>query len=119
MSELKEQVRFGRFNLKTNRSGQRRSTLVTLRNDDKIFFGISRCHSKLDKWDKQEGLRRARLRAQIATQMVARSASDNGLTTYGSGLLGYCDVADVKNLIKYFREITDFLPQNKVEETAV
>lgn len=117
MSELRERVRFGRFDKPNRRNGQRRSVLVTVQEGNEIFFGIAKCHSKLDRWDKETGLRLARLRVQVAQQASTKlHESGEGVFTDKAGILGRCDVSNVKDVIGHFREITTYLPRknNKI-----
>lgn len=125
MSEIFERIRYGRFT-KGVRRGQRRSTLVTLQQGDRIFFGLSKCHKGLDRWNREQGLKYARVRAQAAMRAFQNGdtgnwSENNGVTIQEDGVLGHCAVADVKNLLNYFQETTIFLPkqdQHEVEEAV-
>ena len=104
------QVRYGRFN-RGRCTGQRRSTLLTLRKGDDIFFGISKC-SKADRWDRVEGKKWAQRRLDLALSDKPKSFSSFGnLSVHTSGLFGSCLVDNIVDLLKYFKSITEFLPE--------
>lgn len=126
-----ERVRFGRF-AKGRRRGVKNSVLVTLKSGDEIYFGISKCHKKLDTWDREEGLRYARQRLNAALSMTAAERANtlkpdwktpvDSLVIHKDGTLGRCHVKDVKKLLAYFNEVALFLPKNpkkcREEQTA-
>lgn len=99
-----EKVRFGK-----TKAGHRKNTLVTVRVNDDIYFGISRCRisgSNTDKFDKDEGLKLARLRASNAIDnSKCEFDADKGLSLHRSGMFGRVDISSVKSLINYFKTI--------------
>lgn len=125
MSELKEQVRFGRHT-RGRRARQKRSVLVTLRRGEELFFGISKCHKTMDRWNKEDGLKYARSRARAALEVTAREEagkcephwqeSETSMVVHQKGVLGRCNIEDVKELLTYFEEVTEFLPKHIEEE---
>lgn len=107
-------TRFGRV---ANR--QPKNTLVTFRSEGKIYFGIARCNSELDTFDKNLGKRIATARAELApadTELVPLGETD--VLLHKSGLRGVVSVENVVQLIEYFREV-DFrlLPEHLKRDT--
>lgn len=103
-----------------------KSTLLTMREGDDIFFGISKCNP-VDHWSSKEGKRRAQRRLDLAMSDKPKSFMKptieivNGdevttictmgeLSVHSSGLFGKCPVDQVKNLLQYFDSVTCFLP---------
>ena len=104
----KPRIRYGRFT-KGRRHGHRRSTLVTVRRDDYVFFGISKCRED-DKWDRKEGLSLAK--DQLITALSGPSIEPaGGVTLHHSKLAGICPVDDVIDLLKYFETVNEFIPR--------
>lgn len=96
-----------RFSKKNN---SRKNTLVTVREGDTIFFGVARCNvSHGEKFDRDEGLKKAAVRANVAMQNVASIdwAVDKSLVIHNSGLFGQVGVSDVKDLLSYFDNIDE------------
>lgn len=107
----------------------RKNTLVTIRDGDTIFFGISRCNvSAGDKFSKAKGQMVAKARAEKARQEfgaigavvnAARAsqqadgfvAGSGHLSTHFSGLRGFIRADSVPELLQYFRNI-DKIAQN-------
>lgn len=88
------------------------NTLVTIRDGDMIYFGISRCN--LDEGDvfrKDFGRMIARNRAKKALKDISRAAAleelrdDGVLYTEGRwDLRGVCTVDNVKHLLEHFQD---------------
>lgn len=101
-------TRFGRV------EGRRpKNTLVTFRQDGRIYFGIARCNSELDTFNRQLGKRIATSRARLVpsdTSLVSLEGTQ--LFLHESGLRGVVPVESVVQLIEYFRSIDNrFLPE--------
>ncbi len=88
-----------------------KSTLLTMREGDDIFFGISKCNP-VDHWSSKEGKRRAQRRLDLAMSDKPKSftVQKGGFTVHSSGLFGRCSVSQVTTLLQYFDSITEFLP---------
>ena len=100
-------VRYG-YAQKGKYKGKLRSALVTVRKGDRIFFGLSKCNLKADKWNKIDAIDWAKSRADLAVKDGFSKIGD--VSVHNSGLFGsvHCDDAD--QMIEYFRETTGFLP---------
>jgi len=79
-----------------------RDTLVTFRSEDTVYFGISRCNPE-DRFTKEQGKTRARLRADIASQGKWKVSDDCYL--HSSGLMGQVPVDKVVRLLNYFNDL--------------
>jgi hypothetical protein len=91
-----------------------KNTLVTVKNGDTVFFGISRCNRKLDTFHKNIGTYIAHQRAQLAHD----DSSQNDYKTYvpesnadfqlhRSGLRGSVSLENVKEVVKFFRIVDE------------
>ena len=125
-SELLERVRYGHF-MRGRLKGQRRSVLVTLRHNDEIYFGISKWNTRRptngmprDLWNKERGLDYARRRAQAALNATIEEKDGKirrgNITVHEDGTLGHCNVKDVKELLGYFNQVSEYLP-SKIEKS--
>lgn len=115
-------VRYSRFS-KEDRTPK--NTLVTVRDGDTVYFGISRCNVKLDTFHKNIGTYIAQQRAQIVSEDQATGSdystyvpTENAeLRLHKSGLRGRVALTDVKEVVKYFRIVDehclDLLPKLK------
>ena len=82
-----------------------RDTLVTFRSEDTVYFGISRCNPE-DRFTKEQGKTRARLRANVASQNCAGNWKINdGCHLHSSGLMGKVPVDKVVRLLNYFNDL--------------
>lgn len=77
-----------------------KNTLATIRDGSIIYYGISRCNTKLDKFDKQEGAERATIRVRTAFDLLSGLES-----TKNSELAGCVHEDDIKDLLEYFNNI--------------
>lgn len=102
-----EHIRYGGPKLK------RTSALVTFRDGNTIFFGISRCNPQ-DLFTKENGKRLARFRADVASRNHASHWKiADGCFLHSSGLLGQVPVDKVKRLLSYFDNLdSHFSTQN-------
>lgn len=104
-----------RYSRDTNRVPK--NTLATMRVEGKIYFGIARCHSKLDRFRRDAGTDVACGRLMLA---VDEGAYDHGVPNYQlhageygdmfvhcNKLRGVVHVDDVKELLDYFDRIDD------------
>ena len=82
-----------------------KTTLVTFREEDTIYFGISRCNSNLDTFSKFLGKRIAENRAVLAKSGTTFTQKIGTVSTHESGLRGSIDVSNIKDLINYFYDI--------------
>jgi len=99
-------VRYGKVN------NQAKNTLVTIRNGDTIYFGISRCRLSADKVSKEEGKKKATIRATVAAQNVAPLALVDGtscLFVHKTGLFGNINFKDILVLLSYFEKIDNIM----------
>lgn len=106
MSTRETMVRYGRL------EGTRtpKNTLVTLRQGDTVYFGISRCNNKAgDTFKKTMGTQIAESRARLAASEDRTNrlhVTDNGdVNLHESGLRGSVDVANIRALLNYFSEV--------------
>ena len=86
---------------------QRRNVLYTIKDEDKglVYFGISRCDIKFDKFNREKGIELAKLRAEA----VAAKGYNCGLfRPNGSKRFvanGAVWAGDIKGLITWFDEL--------------
>jgi hypothetical protein len=95
-------VRYGR------QDGKPKNTLYTIRKNDTIYFGISRCNAKHDQFRKEAGKHIASERALLAVdEFAADQVSD--FTLYQNGLRGVCPTEKVIEMLQYFDNIDEVL----------
>lgn len=109
----KSRIRYGRLSREDRTP---KNTLVTVRDGDTVYFGISRCNRKLDVFHKTIGTHIAQCRAQIASDdcidnsdyctYVPNDKSDFRL--HKSGLRGAVDLVNVKEVVKFFRVVDEY-----------
>ena len=75
--------------------GSPKNTLITVRDGDRIFFGISRCNKK-DIFSKKRGKEIARLRVEAAQKEFASKSNHDGQS------LLYGVTTDIENLLEFF-----------------
>jgi len=85
-----------------------KNTLVTIRENDQIYFGISRVNQKHDVFSKEFGKTIAQGRAEKAKDDFSFSVPLNGMFLDETGLKGSCEVQDVKKLLEYFDNIDQY-----------
>ena len=93
---------------------QPKNTLVTVRSNDTIYFGIARCHIPLDSMSKEKGkaLAVCRLNSAIETRDLSRPKAwviDGSLKIHRSGMFGQIDVAEIKKLLQYFDNLDEIM----------
>jgi hypothetical protein len=99
----------------SNENSVRKNTLVTIRDGDILFFGISRCNLNTDCPNKNDGRFLATVRAQVALDDQWNAHEIDGtFEVHKSGLLGCVDIDDRDKLIRYFNNI-DAIQINKVK----
>jgi len=99
---MTERVRYGRI----GDTRVPKNTLVTVRKDDTVYFGIARCRVNADKFAKDKGVELAKLRANIAQQNPTGDCKVDGtLSIHRSGVFGQVDVTEIKKLLTYFDNI--------------
>jgi len=100
-------VRYGRVE---NRMPK--NTLVTMRVDGKIYFGIARCNNKMDAFKREVGTHIATGRVILASHECGEGymlhAGLNGdMRVHQNYLRGIVSVEDVHELLDYFNRIDD------------
>jgi hypothetical protein len=94
-------IRYGR-----NKKGSPKNTLVTIRDGELLYFGISRCNVKVgDTFQKDAGKHIAYERALLSS---AECPVSDGLCVHKSGLRGVVEKESVRKLIEYFENIERF-----------
>ena len=81
-----------------------KNTLTTIRYRNMVYFGIARCNSKLDRFNKNTGKLIASNRAKLALQEGEIYNVEN-LELHKSGLRGSVDLNNIKSLLEYFKTI--------------
>lgn len=81
---------------KVEESGNRKNTLVTIREGDTIYFGIAMCNLKKDVFTKDMGIKIATGRAEAAKGESANSE-----------LRGAVNFNNIKDLLEYFDSIDE------------
>jgi len=117
----KIRVRYSRLS-KENRTPK--NTLVTVRDGDTVYFGISRCNRKLDTFHKNIGTYIAQQRAQLVSEDGATSSdystyvpTDNAeFRLHRSGLRGCVSLVNIKEVVKYFRVVDEYCLNMKSEK---
>ena len=83
-----------------------KNTLYTIRRGEFVHFGIARCHSKLDRFNRAKGRDIAAGRAHLALE----ENNENALL-HESGLRGTINADSIKNLLDYFQYVDSILLQ--------
>ena len=117
-------VRYSRFS-KENRTPK--NTLVTVRKDGIVYFGIARCNRKLDTFHKSVGTHIATKRMELVDKdnendidMWKYFQIDNSkLFVHNSNLRGWVPIEDAKLLIKYFHVVDEYCLDLKPRPQAV
>jgi len=101
-TEETKRVRYGRLE---NR--RPKNTLVTVRQDDTVYFGIARCNVNLDTFHRKIGTYIAEQRALMARDdtQAFRYSEVGGLVLHESGLRGSVAVDNVKDAVEHFRGV--------------
>lgn len=81
-----------------------KNTLVTVRNGDLVYFGIARCHSRLDTFKKTLGTKIATERCNLAVEEFGDVTTEN-FTLHASGLRGVVRLDSIQALLRYFDNI--------------
>jgi len=115
MNETKAvtRVRYGRLS-KNNRTPK--NTLVTIREGDTVYFGISRCNRKMDIFHKNIGTYIAKQRADLVREEVDSSSdystyvptNDIDFVLHKSGLRGKVALSNIKEVVKFFRCVDEY-----------
>lgn len=106
-----EMVRYSKSPTKHDR----KNTLVTLANEDVVFFGVARCNRKAgDNFTKRQGqvIAKARaIRAELETTEEELAALKQGqaVVLHESNLRGACRKDKIPELLKYFDTIDSVL----------
>ena len=108
MSENRR-VRYGRVEGRAPKN-----TLVTVREDNTIYFGIARCRTEADRFTKADGLKLANLRCEVArSNPDGHFSVDGSFQLHSSGLFGQVDVDDVTKLLSHFDSVDDWGLKNR------
>jgi len=89
-----------------------KNTLFTMREGDMVYFGIARCNVSADVFHKAIGTYIAEQRAGLAKDETGMYNTTNNLRLHDSGLRGYTTVDNVKDVVKYFRNIDQYFLEN-------
>jgi hypothetical protein len=104
-----------------SKEGQHKNTLVAILDGDDVYFGIARCHLRVDTFVKKMGREAALNRATkmmkaVATCLTNEEANlrlsgecsmENGLCLYWDGLRGHCKRTDIQAMKEYFFTLED------------
>lgn len=102
---LVERVRYGYV------KDELKNTLVTLSDGNKIYFGISRRRSGVDRPDKTMGKEFARRRAGVAMEPASGVwHRDGSFMVHSSGIFGEVAEAEVTKLMDYFNSLNKKRP---------
>lgn len=85
-----------------------RNTLVTTQEGDTIYFGIARCNTREDRFSRKVGQRIADNRVGLAqddSSSVRDRLAGTELVIDSSGLYGSVPASNVRELVRYFRDI--------------
>lgn len=113
MSDRMERVRYSRVKVGIDNRVPK-NTLLTIRDGDLVHFGIARCNTKFDRFNKNIGKLIAKNRARVAAgeagvggmpgrQLKASDIED--FILHHSGLRGTVKVSSIKALLEYFKNI--------------
>jgi hypothetical protein len=91
-----QQIRYSRF----GREEIPKNTLFTIRYEDNVYFGISRCNLKYDRCVKKEGIKFAKEKAQKA--LVDLKEFPCNFFIDAVGLSGKCNIFLLPALLEYF-----------------
>ena len=104
-----EMTRYSKNPDKSNR----KNTLFTIRDGDNVFFGIARCNRFVgDTFRKSQGqmIAKARaIRAKIDFDTMPAELGMPPFLTHANGLRGFCDKANIVELLQYFESIDDIM----------
>ncbi len=100
MTTLKQFVR--------NKDGTKVGIFVALRQEDKILIGWSKCHMRLDKFNKKVGITIATNRAYLAEKrdfVLPHSMRDNFLNFEDRAIRYFKDCKLVESVVVPFKEM--------------
>ncbi|MFA5024151.1 MAG: hypothetical protein WC523_04305 [Patescibacteria group bacterium] len=86
-----------------------KNTLVTIRDNNSIYFGIARCKLSVSIMDKKEGKYGATTRAQSAKDSY--STVHEALYIDDSGLSGRVEIDNIVKLLEYFDNLDAIMVQ--------
>ncbi len=92
-----QQIRYSRF----GREEIPKNTLFTIRDENNVYFGISRCNLKHDRCVKKEGIKFAKEKAQKALEALKEPFACS-LFIDADGLSGKCNISLLPSLLEYF-----------------
>ena len=94
-------IRYGR-----TANNRPKNTLYTIRVDNQVYFGISRCNTEQDQFSKAHGRYIASGRAELALE---DGADSEDMLVHVSGLRGVVAAEKVDKLLTYFKQIDEYL----------
>jgi hypothetical protein len=101
--ETREMVRFGR-----GPNGERKNVLWTLRKNGLVYFGVARCRTKTDKFDKELGVEIAKGRALKVCDTLTKSGSfevyPGAVNFFNGDTKGYIALQDIRVLLSWFKQ---------------
>ena len=78
--------------------GTPRGVVLAIRNEEEVNYGFSLCHSKKDKWDKEQGIKIAEHRAFAGDYNLPQSTETRKLVLDGFKHLS-------RRAVKYFKDL--------------
>lgn len=94
-------IRYGR-----TANNQPKNTLYTIKVNNQVYFGISRCKIEQDQFSKVHGRYIASGRAELALE---DGADSDDMLVHVSGLRGVVAAEKVGKLLQYFEQVDEYL----------
>lgn len=115
MDELKVKYRYGRRPTRVPKNTL--ASVIEERNGKPyLFFGIARCHTKLDRFRKTEG-RKESLAKLTSARGLYKPYRETSFFLHTDGLRGYCEPQYARVLLGYLNNI-EAIMCNKVRDDA-
>ena len=93
---------------KTIKGNIPKNTLVTVREGDTVYFGISRCNLRADQPSKKAGVHIARQRAEVATRNIAGLwYIDGTFYLHKYGVFGQVHMDEIQKLLTHFDNVDE------------
>jgi len=99
-----------RYSRESRKDRTPKNTLVTLRRDETVYFGIARCNRIAGDTFKRQGPSGGSTIAQVRLQLAlednpASLVNRGNVWIHPKGLRGQVNVANVKELIEFFNNV--------------
>lgn len=98
--------------------GAPKNTLVTIRDGERIFFGIARYDARYGyPFVKKMGRKIAQGRAEAVRKLLGGNPlpnTTNGIIYAESGLAGCCNASSIVLVLRYFERIESLAPEGKL-----